>query len=268
MDIVFRGKGQRRRFEALALREMTLTIYPDGRTMAKLGIRDSVMFLLSQIGWDNFTIKRRFSSYRRLTLKVSSSLVYLPSHGIGFNKGLITFRMFDIEYPYNHRELAELLGCPNGPDAFTITQEELLTDLELNYFWGSITGNNHPEPDLMHSENIHNPAIRYFHKILTHTLFGKEQNITSLSKYEFFIMYYASQARPVNVITFIIANLDCMAQANHGPILIGGLVTMIVNVIVLRQSLIRLNPLGGIRPMNIQFCFNTSIIKNLGPDVF
>ena len=106
MDIVFRGRGQRRRFEALAQREMALTIYPDGRTMTKLGIRDNVMFLFNQIGRDAFSIKRRFSSYRRLTLEFLSSLVYLPNHGIGFNKGLITFRMFDIEYRYNHREIA------------------------------------------------------------------------------------------------------------------------------------------------------------------
>lgn len=93
MDIVFRGRGKRRRFEALAQREMALTIYPDGPTMTKLGIRDSVMFLLNQIGWDNFAVRRRFSSYCRLTLEFLSSLVYLPNHGFGFNRGLITFRM-------------------------------------------------------------------------------------------------------------------------------------------------------------------------------
>lgn len=43
---------------------------------------------------------------------------------------------------------------------------------------------------------------------------------------------------------------------------------MIANAIKLRQPLIRLNPLGGIRPMHIQFYFNTSIIRNLGPDEF
>ena len=56
MDIVFRGRAQRRRFEALAQREMTLTLYPDGRTMTKLGIRDNVMFLINQLGWDTLVI--------------------------------------------------------------------------------------------------------------------------------------------------------------------------------------------------------------------
>lgn len=120
----------------------------------------------------------------------------------------------------------------------------------------------------MHSEIIHNPVIHYFHKILAHSLFGKEENITFVSKDEFFIMYYASQARPINVTTFMIANCDCMEQATCGPILIGGLVTMIANDIGLRQPLIRLNPLGGIRTVHIQFYFNTSIIRNLGPNEF
>lgn len=86
----------------------------------------------------------------------------------------------------------------------------------------------------MHYENIHIPVIRYFHKILDHTLFGKEQNITSVSKDELFIMYCASQSRAVNAATFMIANFDRMAQATHGPILIGGLMTMIANAIGLR----------------------------------
>ncbi|KAI5408480.1 hypothetical protein KIW84_054357 [Lathyrus oleraceus] len=142
-------------------------------------------------------------------------------------------------------------------------KEDRLIDLELDYFWGNITGNNHPELDLMHSENIHNPAIRYFHKILTHTLFGKEQNITFVSKDKLLIMYCASHARPVNAVIFIIANLDRITQDNHEPILVGGLVTMIANAIGLKHPLIRLT-----RPMNIRFCFNIGIIRNLGSDVF
>ncbi|KAI5411807.1 hypothetical protein KIW84_056759 [Lathyrus oleraceus] len=246
MDIVFICIAQRRRFEALDWIEMALTLYPDGRTMTNLGIRDSVTFLINQLGWDTFAIKRKFSSYSRLTLEFLSSLVYLPDHGMRFNKGLITFKLFDNDYRYTHREIVELLGCPNGSDTFTITQEDMLIDLELDHFWGSITGNDHPEPDLIHSENIHNPAIRYFHKILAHTLFGKEHNRTFVSNDELFIMYYASQAQPVNAATFMIANLDRITQDNHGPILVGGLMTMIANAIGLRQSLIRLKPLGGI----------------------
>ena len=101
MDIIFRGRAQRRRFEVLAKREMALTIYPNSHTMTSLGIRDSVMFLLDQIGWNNFTVGRRFSSYRRLTLEFLSSLTFMPDHGLGFNQGLIILRMIGIDFRYN-----------------------------------------------------------------------------------------------------------------------------------------------------------------------
>ena len=265
MSITFRGKDQMRRFEDLVDREMTPTIYADDRAMTALGIRESVLYLLNQIGWDTSPIRRRFSSYRRLTLEFLSSLNYVPNHGLGFNRGLIRFRLFSIDFCYNNSEFANLLGFPSGPDVFTVAQEDILSNHELNYFWGSITGNNHPEPDDMHSDSIHNPAIRYFHKILAHTLFGKEQNISLVSRDELFILFCASQNRPVNAATFMLANFVRIIETAHTPILIGGLVTMIANAIGMRQPLLGLNPYGGIRPMNIRFCFNTHLIGNLGP---
>ena len=173
MGIVFKGRNQQRWFESLSDREIGLSVYPDGPAMIILGIQDSVLFLLSQISWDTSALRRRFSSYRRLTLEFLSSLVYKPNHGLGFNRGLIRFRLFDIEYTYTHREMAELLGFPHILDTFIIIQEELFDMGELDYLWGSITGISNPDPNDMHSENIHNPTLRYFYKILAHTLFGK-----------------------------------------------------------------------------------------------
>ena len=106
MDIFFRGRAKRRRFEALATREMALTFYSDGPAMTTLCIRECVMFLLNQVGWDASPLRRRFSSYRKLTLELLSSLIFFPDHGLGFNRGLTTFRMFGIKYSYNNRELA------------------------------------------------------------------------------------------------------------------------------------------------------------------
>lgn len=72
----------------------------------------------------------------------------------------------------------------------------------------------------------------------------------------------------MNVSTFILANLAKTTQETHGPIIIGGLITMIDDAISLRYSLNRLHAFGGIRPMHLNFCFNRGIIANLGPTEF
>ena len=173
-----------------------------------------------------------------------------------------------MDYTYNLREFSQLLGFPFGPDVISMTQENLLPESDLDYFWGSIAGNNHPEPSDLYSECIHNPAIRYFHKIIAHTIFGKQQNVTSVSRDELFIMYCASQSRPMNGAAYMLANMERIIQTPNAPILLGGLVTMLSNAIGLRRPMLGSAPLYGIKPMDIAFCFNTSMIGNLGPDQF
>ncbi|KAI5420856.1 hypothetical protein KIW84_044621 [Lathyrus oleraceus] len=236
MGIKFRGMAQKRKFEELAAREMLPSLYADDWAMTALGLRQSVLFLLNQIGWETSPILRHFTTYRRLTLEFLSSLIYLPSHGKGISRGFIQFRMFNME--------------------------------ELEHFWGKLTGNDEPEEHEFLSGNIHNPAFRYFHKILTHTLFGKKPNSTSVSRDELFIIFCASQNRPVNGATFMLANLDHLIQDERAPIRIGGLITMIGNAIGLRQPMLDLSPFCGITTMSIPFLFNTMFIANIGSDEF
>lgn len=94
MEVVFRSESQRRRFDILAQREMTLSIYLDGLALTTLRLRDNVMYLLNQVGWDNVSVRKRYSQYHRLTLDFLSSPYYDPNKGIGFGRGLTTFRLF------------------------------------------------------------------------------------------------------------------------------------------------------------------------------
>lgn len=112
MEVVFQSENQSRHFDMLAQREMEFSIYPDGLTLTSLGLRHNVMYLLNQVGWDNFAVRKRYSQYRRLTLEYLSSLYYDPNIGIGFGRGLATFRLFGNKYHFTHREMAELLGFP------------------------------------------------------------------------------------------------------------------------------------------------------------
>jgi hypothetical protein len=50
MGIKFRGKAQKQKFEELAEREMLPSLYADDWAMTALGLRESVLYLLSQVG--------------------------------------------------------------------------------------------------------------------------------------------------------------------------------------------------------------------------
>lgn len=188
MEVVLRNENQKRHFDMLAKREMRLSIYPDGLTLTTLGLRDSVMYLMDQVGCENFAVRKRYSQYRRLNLEFMSSLYYDSNRGIGFGRGLTIFRLFGTRYHFTHHEMAGLLGFPSGANTYTITPDDAFIDMDLDYFWGNITRNYHPKPHTIFSENIHNPVIRYFHKILAHALFSKEENITVVSKDKLFIL--------------------------------------------------------------------------------
>jgi hypothetical protein len=136
-----------------------------------------------------------------------------------------------MDFTYSRRDLADLLGFPSGPFVFTTRQEDLIDDIDLDDFWGSITGESNPNSNEMHLQKIHNPAIRYFHKILAHTLFGKEENNTLLSRDELFILLCVDQGRHVNIVTFRMERFVHLAKNNRTPIIIGGLVTMIADAI-------------------------------------
>src|SRR3954468_23918967 len=268
MEVVFRGRGQEARFNKLAERQMDLTCYPHQPTMVQLGIEESVLHLLNQIGWTGSHLFRKFSTYRKLTLEFLSSLTYLPNSGQGLRKGVILFRLFGMEFNFCIRDFAEMLELPHGSDAYTQVAEDSLAYWELERYWGKITGNDNPEENEFQSENIHNPAFRYFHKIIAHYIFGKPDNVTEVSREELFIMFFSSQNRPVNAIAFMLTNFERITQDEVSPIRIGGFVTMIANAIEMRVPLLTLTPYGTHNSMDINYCFNRGIIGNLGPHRF
>src|SRR3954464_6358217 len=100
MEVVFHGRGQEARYAKLAERQMDLTHYPHHPTMERLGIAESIMHLLNQIGWTGSHLFCKFSTYRKLTLEFLSSLTYLPKCGQGLRKGVILFRLFGLEYQF------------------------------------------------------------------------------------------------------------------------------------------------------------------------
>ncbi|GAU41112.1 hypothetical protein TSUD_398080 [Trifolium subterraneum] len=204
-----------------------------------------------------------------LTLEFLSCFTYDPDYGYSIHKGLARFRLFCVPYRYCQSKIAELMNVLNGHDAAVKTEVEFM-ESELRNFWGSISGDPNTELEDRINPQIHNPAIRYFHMILSHTIFGKPQWDTAVSKEELFIMLCAFQGRLVNLATFILTNFNKIVERANHYICIGGFVTLLAKAMGLHNRLNKLKPFrtaltSGPRYLDLTFCFNSSLIDNLGP---
>ncbi|CAJ2652679.1 unnamed protein product [Trifolium pratense] len=232
--------------------------------MIALGISESVRYLVHQLGWDNF-IFSDLSTFRNLTLEFLSSFKYEPNRGTYLHGGLVTFRMLGHTYHLTTHEIAEILGVPSGLNAFTKVQDDSFMDSELDYYWGSISGNPNTALSARYNTEIHNPAIRYFHKIIAHTFFRKPTNIQTVTKEELFLMFCVSQNRPVNAAVFLLNNIAKIIKEPTSRISIGGFVTFFARALGLHAQLSCVTPSASIQPMDIIFCFNQHLIGYLGP---
>ena len=239
-------------------------VYAYYPTLHALGIRESVRFLFNQIGWDYF-IHNQHPTYRNLTLEFLNSLHYNPDVGLGLARGVISFKLFGFTHRYTTRELANLLDFLVSADVVIEVPNDEYLDSQIDYFCGEISTLRHDSSIPRHSSEIHNPTIRYFHMIMSFTLFGKPQNDKLVSKEELFIIFCVFRSRPVVGTSFKLARLPSITQAPHGPICVGGLVTMIADAIFQRERLSRLTPAADHIPLHLSFCFNVGTIRYMEP---
>jgi hypothetical protein len=235
--------------------------------MVALGISESVRFLVNQLGWDRFIFSNP-PTYRNLTLEFLSAFRYERNRGNPSHGGLVSFRLFGKTYRLTTREIADYLGVPCGPDAFTEVQDDTFMESELKRYWGSISGNPNSSPDDRFSTEIHNPAIRYLHMIIAYTFLGKPVNDQSVTREELFIMFCGSQNRPINAAAFFLDNLANFTQDPTRQIGIGGFVTILARALDLHTPLSQIVLSVSVESMGIHFCFNNHMIGNLGPDAF
>ncbi|PNX95489.1 hypothetical protein L195_g018682 [Trifolium pratense] len=235
--------------------------------MVALGISESVRFLTNQIGWERFAFSN-LPTYCSLALEFLSSFKYDPNHGKYIRSGLVSFRIFGNTYSYTHREIAEFLGVPSGPDAFIKVQDDTFIESELKCYWRSILGNPNSTPDARNSTEIHNLALRYFHMIIARTFFGKSVNNTTVSKAERCVMFCVYQSLTINAATFLLANFVKIIEDPTHHISIGDFVTFLARAIGLHTPLSQIVLSGGIQPKDITFCFNNHLIGNHGPNEF
>lgn len=265
MHVAFRDDAQRERYYVHMRRPMAPTRYPDHDCMDALGIEPSVRFLCHQLQWEQFDYRN--NTYRNLTLEFLSSFHYDPWAG---PDGLAVFRLFGIDYSFSHKEFGDLLGFQTTPDAIPDTPMGYFMSREVEKFWTKISGGGSQDPSTQFSQVIHNPALRYFQMILAHSFLGFPETETLLSEEEIFLLFCATQSRPVACGNFLLKGLASVARSSVGIIHVGGIVTQIATALGLSRKLLHLRTFCCYTTLDIDFCLDRGLMRRASfePNMF
>ena len=168
-------------------------------------------------------------TYEALTLEFLSSYFYITPTDADANLfGAATFRMFNQEYTVNQDALSDMFRFPRGDNVQYRIPPELDWNRTSYELWERISGEHNVAPEARYSSHIHNPNIRYLHRTLASTIFGRTNN-NKVNTKELYALHcaFALNLR-LNPSTFLMAHIqNLVTRDGTVPFCIGGIVTVI-----------------------------------------
>ncbi|XP_050920170.1 uncharacterized protein LOC127137792 [Lathyrus oleraceus] len=113
--------------------------------------------------------------------------------------------------------------------------------------------------DALNATYIHNPATRYFHRVLGHTVFGRVNNHKVNSK-ELFFLHCVFTPVTFNATPFLLANIQVACMRGSTTFCFGGIITSIALGLNLGDRLANLPALPA-EFLNIDYCRSSHLIK-------
>ncbi|CAL9225176.1 unnamed protein product, partial [Arabidopsis halleri] len=157
-------------YKLLKTVEFLPTKYADHKLLSELGIHEDVHQIFKNIGLGNFFLME-FPAYMIPTCQFLAFLtVHLdPINPTSETLGYIEFRVGGKPFQVKFHDLDSIFGFPGGT-----TINLPLNRLEQKYVWETIAIGDSKKGAVKGSD-IRNPAIRYTHKVLAHTLYARKE---------------------------------------------------------------------------------------------
>jgi len=222
--------------------------------------------MFNQIGWGHF-LTLRHPTYEHITLEFLSSFTHTYAQRVRHGFGGTSFRLFGQDYMLSHNEIGNLLQFQTSLQSVDGVPSQGPWTTEYGQFWKKLMGTLATSADGNKSSRIHNLAIRYFHRVLAHTIFGRGDSTGVVNLRELYIIHCVFAHKQVNSAAFMLVHMFKMATSGNGPIAFGGLITSITYALGFSEHIVQLAPVQGNMLIDLSSCLAQKLVKREG-DVF
>ncbi|KDP30110.1 hypothetical protein JCGZ_18398 [Jatropha curcas] len=213
---------QQERYNKLYLCPILPNRFIDETALAQVGLRDAVIEPLRRIGWGQF-LEMKDPVYAPLTLEFLSSyssfIRFLPTS----LPSKILFRLLGRTFELSVNEVSHIFGFPTEN-----AQIQIAKDFHNRSTWQDLTGEINYNPRYSKAFKLRNPAMRYIHKFLSNTIFGRSESDGVLSLNELYFIWAIEQGILLNVRYWLCQRWARVARVDKGAIMMGCFVTRIV----------------------------------------
>ena len=150
--------------------------YPHQGALTLIGLFDEVSTLLKKLGWENY-MTRAYPTYLKPTCE------FLSSFKLDEKAKSFTFRLGNRDFKLKLFKLNDVLEFLKGHKANI--------QFDKNEFWRELSGDKRAiyEARTCRESKMHSHALRYIHRVMAHTIFGRKEGDSVIPNTELQILY-------------------------------------------------------------------------------
>ena len=201
-------------------REVVPSKFFDPFSVHNLGLRDDVNTYIQNIGWNNFA-GMVLPTFKPITHEILSTIrsTYHP-HQAG-DPTCIFFRCLGEDRQLTMNEFNENFRFPNV--GLTWYPSEFSPTLA----WRQLTDQYEYNPRVSKASHIRIHALRYLHRVMSLSIFGRGESTGVVSRVELFFLWAMTNGVQVNTGAWFLKHLLHVAKSPTGKICVGGLLTAV-----------------------------------------
>ena len=215
-NIRFGHEGQRNKFNQLMSRQFAPMKYLSPSSLQRAGLLNEVNMYVSRMGWETF-VGMKHPTY------VVPTCEFLSSFEFDVDEAMLNFRLGNQEHSIGLFELNDVFHFPKD--------QEANIEFDRDEFWGEITGlRDVPyQPRMSKDSKIRSHALRYLHRLMSHSLFPRKEGDSVVNTMELNILYGMVNNIQLDICHVLTSKFKDITTKRSGVIKVGGLVLAIAS---------------------------------------